>query len=85
MPSKENIEIVISISTVLRTLAFQVAAFGMGGFKLLKSVLRKRKDELHWQVSSRSVIPNLGLPDVLGLQFSEIMASRGGDEGFWEF
>ena len=30
------------------------------------------------------VVPNLGPPDVLGLQFPEILASRGGGEGFWE-
>ena len=30
------------------------------------------------------VIPNLGPPDVLGLQLPEILASRGGGEGFWE-
>ena len=30
------------------------------------------------------VVPNLGPPDVLGLQFPEILASRDGGEGFWE-
>ena len=32
----------------------------------------------------RSVVPNLGPPDVLGLQLPEILASRDGGEGFWE-
>ena len=32
----------------------------------------------------RAAVPNLGPPDVLRLQLPEIMASRGGDEGFWE-
>ena len=32
----------------------------------------------------RSVVPNLGPPDVLGLQLPEILASTGGGEGFWE-
>ena len=32
----------------------------------------------------RPVVPNLGPPDVLGLQLPGILASRGGDEGFWE-
>ena len=30
-------------------------------------------------------VPNLGPPGVLGLQCPEILASRGGSEGFWEF
>ena len=33
---------------------------------------------------SKTVVPNLGPPDVLGLQALEILASRGGGEGFWE-
>ena len=33
----------------------------------------------------RSVLPNLGSPDVLGLQLPEILAGRGGGEGFWEW
>ena len=33
---------------------------------------------------SRAVVPNLGPPDVLGLQLPEILASRDGGEGFWE-
>ena len=33
---------------------------------------------------SMAVVPNLGPPDVLGLQVPEIPASRGGGEGFWE-
>ena len=37
----------------------------------------------HPIMSTRTVVPNLGPPDVLGLQFPEILASRGG-EGFWE-
>ena len=32
----------------------------------------------------RAVVPNLGPPDVLGLQFPEILASGDGGEGFWE-
>ena len=32
----------------------------------------------------KSVVPNLGPPDVLGLQLPEIPASKGGSEGFWE-
>ena len=35
-------------------------------------------------LSLRAVVPNLGTPDVLGLQLPEILASRGGGEGFWE-
>ena len=35
-------------------------------------------------VCSRAVVPNLGPPDVLGLQLPEILASRGGGEDFWE-
>ena len=34
--------------------------------------------------SASSVVPNLGPPDVLGLQLPEILASRGSGEGFWE-
>ena len=34
--------------------------------------------------SLKPVVPNLGSPDVLGLQPPEILASRGGGEGFWE-
>ena len=33
---------------------------------------------------ARAVVPNLGPPDVLGLQLPEILASRGSGEGFWE-
>ena len=33
---------------------------------------------------SSSVLPNLGSPDVLGLQLLEILASTAGDEVFWE-
>ena len=33
---------------------------------------------------SRTVVPNLGPPDVLGLQLPEILVSRGGGKGFWE-
>ena len=33
---------------------------------------------------SKSVVPNPGPPDVLGLQLLEILASKGGGEGFWE-
>ena len=36
-------------------------------------------------VCSMAVFPNLGPPDVLGLQLPEILTSRGGGEGFWEF
>ena len=32
----------------------------------------------------RAVVSNLRPPDVLGLQLPEILASRGGGEGFWE-
>ena len=32
----------------------------------------------------RAVDPNLGPPDVLGLQLPEILAIRGSGEGFWE-
>ena len=32
---------------------------------------------------NKGVVPNLGPPDVLGLQLPEILASRDG-EGFWE-
>ena len=32
----------------------------------------------------RLVVPNFGPPDVHGLQLPEILASRGGGEGFWE-
>ena len=32
----------------------------------------------------RAVVLNLGPPDVLGLHLPEILASRGGGEGFWE-
>ena len=32
---------------------------------------------------TRAVVSNLGLPDVLGLQLPEILANRGGGEGFW--
>ena len=35
-------------------------------------------------LSFRAVVHNLGPPDVLGLQLPEILASRGGGEGFWE-
>ena len=35
-------------------------------------------------VSFVAVVPNLGPPDVLRLQLPEILASRGGGEGFWE-
>ena len=31
-----------------------------------------------------AVVPNLGPPDVLGLQLPEILANRSGGEGFWE-
>ena len=31
---------------------------------------------------SNAVVSNLGPPDVLGLQLPEILASRGGGEGF---
>ena len=31
-----------------------------------------------------TVVPNLGPPDVLGLQLPEILASRSGGESFWE-
>ena len=31
-----------------------------------------------------AVVPNLGPPYVLGLQLPEILASRGGGEGFWD-
>ena len=31
-----------------------------------------------------TVVPNLGRPDVLGLRLPEILASKGGGEGFWE-
>ena len=33
---------------------------------------------------SKAAVPNLGPPDVLGFQLPEILASRGGAEGFWE-
>ena len=36
------------------------------------------------QLYSTAVVPNLGPPDVLGLQLPEILASRGGGEGLWE-
>ena len=32
----------------------------------------------------RPVVPNLGPSDVLRLQLPEILANRGGGEGFWE-
>ena len=34
--------------------------------------------------SARPVVPNLGPPDVLGLQLPETPASTAGGEGFWE-
>ena len=37
-----------------------------------------------WEAPSITVVSNLGPPDILGLQLPEILASRGGDEGFWE-
>ena len=36
------------------------------------------------QVLSERTVPNLGPPDVLGLQLPEILARRGDGEGFWE-
>ena len=35
-------------------------------------------------VSHKSVVPNLGPPDVIRLQLPEILASRVGGKGFWE-
>ena len=32
----------------------------------------------------KTVVPDLGPPDVLGLQLPEILVSRGDGEGFWE-
>ena len=31
------------------------------------------------------MVPNLGSPDVLGLELQEILASTPNGEGFWEF
>ena len=51
--------------------------------------VQQRSRRPHWAVDaplvwSRSVVLNLGPPDVLGLQLPEILASGGGGEGFWE-
>ena len=37
-----------------------------------------------WIPRFRAGVSNCGPPDVLGLQLPEILASRGGGEGFWE-
>ena len=38
--------------------------------------------EAEWE--TRAVVPNLGSPEVLGLQLPEIPASTARGEGFWE-
>ena len=39
-----------------------------------------------WQIigPSRAVAPNLGSPDVVGLQLPKILANTANGEGFWE-
>ena len=44
----------------------------------------KRECEYEMDRLFKTVASNLGPPDVLGLQLPEILASRGGGEGFWE-
>ena len=53
----------------------------MSWVKLSKSKWPKVKLSSGWP---KAVAPNLGPPDVLGLQLPEILASRGDGEGFWE-
>ena len=50
---------------------------GCGSESERRSMISERK-------YPKTVVLNLGPPDVLGLQLPEILASRGGGEGFWE-
>ena len=40
---------------------------------------------IHTSINLNSEVPKLGLPDVLGLQLPEILASTASGGDFWEF
>ena len=39
----------------------------------------------HPSCLSKVVVPNLGFPNILGLQLPEILASSASGESFWEY
>ena len=54
-------------------------------YQVMSNIIKVASYELMTsRKSCNAVFPNLGPPDVLGLQLPEILASRSGGEGFWE-
>ena len=61
-----------------------INVLGMVAFPIVGMILEECINARRYLVWYSAVVPNLGPPDVLGLQLPEILASKGGGEGFWE-
>ena len=55
----------------------------MHGYQAKAKETKEKKKDINMG-HFKAVVPNLGPPDVLGLQLPEVLASSGGGESFWE-